>query len=119
MLIRKSIYFLFLIFSQGLVGQNSPLRFEKINRAQGLSQNTVNQILQDHLGFLWLATENGLNRYDGYGFKVYRHDPLMPNSLSSNFVTRLFEDRDHRLWVVTSRGLNRFDRQRENTLRKP
>jgi signal transduction histidine kinase/ligand-binding sensor domain-containing protein len=87
------------------------LRFERISVEHGLSHSTVNCILQDSRGFMWLGTDDGLNRYDGYSFTVYRHDPDDPRSLSHNRVWSLFEDTSGVLWVGTyGGGLNRFDR---------
>jgi len=78
--------------------------FENITTAQGLSQNTVTSILQDKKGFLWFGTRDGLNRYDGYGFRIYRHTPGDPNSLVDNIVLALLEDRDGKLWIGTEGG---------------
>src|SRR5512134_1683720 len=61
---------------------NCVLRFDHINIEEGLSQSSVRVIFQDSRGFLWFGTQDGLNRYDGYGFKVYKPDPDTPNSLS-------------------------------------
>jgi signal transduction histidine kinase/ligand-binding sensor domain-containing protein len=78
---------------------------------QGLSHSTVNCILQDSYGFMWFGTEDGLNRYDGHDFTVYKHSPDDPHSLSRNRVWSLFEDSAGVLWVGTyGGGLNRFDR---------
>ncbi len=78
---------------------------------QGLSHSTVNCILQDRYGFLWFATDDGLNKYDGHAFTVYRHNPDDPHSLSHNNVWSLFEDSTGVLWVGTyGGGLNRLDR---------
>ena len=87
------------------------LRFEHISIEEGLSQSTVFFILQDSQGFMWFGTEDGLNKYDGYDFTIYRHDPENPSSLSGNWITALVEDDLGRLWIGTSDGgLSRFDR---------
>lgn len=90
------------------------VRFEKISIEQGLSQSSVTSIIQDSKGFIWFGTEDGLNKFDGYKFTIYRHDPVDPRSLSDNYVSFLYEDQSQVLWVGTNgRGLNRFDRDTE------
>ncbi len=87
------------------------LTFTHLSIEDGLSQNTALKILQDHLGFIWIGTQDGLNRYDGYEFKVYRYDPDDTTGLSDNDISALYEDRSGTLWVGTkSGGLNQFDR---------
>lgn len=84
--------------------------FEQISLAQGLSQSSVRCILQDSKGFMWMGTEDGLNKYDGYSFKTYKPVPGDPNSISSNFIRCICEDRSGNLWVGTNGGgLNKFD----------
>ncbi|MGV8039941.1 MAG: two-component regulator propeller domain-containing protein [Thermoanaerobaculaceae bacterium] len=90
-----------------------PMRFDHLDLEQGLSQSTVTCILKDSRGFLWVGTEDGLNRYDGYGFTVFKPQPGRPRSLSSAQVWSLCESRDGSLWVGTYGGLNRFDRMTE------
>lgn len=86
------------------------IRFEHISLEEGLSQSVVNVILQDRMGFLWIGTEDGLNRYDGYSFKVYKPDADDPNSISDRWITSLAEDAQGYLWVGTRLGgLNRYD----------
>ncbi|MBX7219428.1 MAG: response regulator [Blastocatellia bacterium] len=92
---------------------DQPVRFSRITLEQGLSQNSVNCILQDQRGFLWVGTNDGLNRYDGYGFTVFRNNPNRPGSLTGNLVETLLEDKQGTLWVGTDNGLNRFDPQTE------
>lgn len=86
------------------------IAFEHIGLEEGLSQSSVLTILQDRHGFLWFGTQDGLNRYDGYTFTVYRQEPLDSLSLSASFVQTLYEDRAGTLWVGTwGGGLNRMD----------
>lgn len=85
-------------------------RFEEISINEGLSQNTVRDILQDKKGFIWIATEDGLNKYEGYKFTIYRHDELDTNSISDNFIWSLCEDSEGYIWIGTNTGgLNRFN----------
>ncbi len=99
------------------VAQTLPVKkllFETITINDGLSQGMVNSILQDHYGFMWFATKDGLNRYDGYHFIVYRHDPSNSASIADNYVEGIFEDSKGRLWAgTTSQGLELFDRETE------
>jgi len=87
------------------------VKFKHLSIEDGLSQNTVYAILQDSMGFLWIGTQDGLNKYDGYRFTVYRHQPQNAQSLSHNEVYALYEDSKRRLWVGTRNGLNQYDRQ--------
>lgn len=97
-----------------LFAQKDNLRFERISIEQGLSQNTIYCILQDRKSFLWFGTQDGLNKFDGYDFKVHKHDPQDPNSLSNNVVRAIYEDRAGTLWIGTNGGgLNKFDREKE------
>jgi signal transduction histidine kinase/DNA-binding response OmpR family regulator/ligand-binding sensor domain-containing protein len=85
--------------------------FETISTAQGLSQGMVFDVLQDKEGFIWVATKNGLNRYDGYSFKVFTNDPYNPHTLSSNTIMQLFEDSKGRIWVGTENtGINIYNK---------
>jgi signal transduction histidine kinase/CheY-like chemotaxis protein/ligand-binding sensor domain-containing protein len=90
------------------------LQFRRLNVNDGLSQSSVLSILQDSYGFMWFGTEDGLNRYDGYNFIVYRPDAKNPYSLSVNYIHSLYEDRQGNFWVaLNGGGLERFDRERE------
>jgi len=85
-------------------------RFRHLTMENGLSNNEVYTIIQDRKGYIWLGTLDGLNRYDGYTFKIFRHDANDPASLSGNFVRALYEDSQGRLWVGSfSNGLNLYD----------
>jgi signal transduction histidine kinase/ligand-binding sensor domain-containing protein len=89
----------------------SILRFYSFGHEEGLSQNTVYAILQDRQDFMWFGTEGGLNKFDGYQFTVYKHNPDDPTTISDNFVRAIHEDKSGDLWVGTRRGLDRFDRR--------
>ncbi|MCK9205930.1 MAG: hypothetical protein M0P66_02355, partial [Salinivirgaceae bacterium] len=73
--------------------------FHHLKTENGLSNNSVKTFLKDSYGFLWIGTESGLNRYDGYGFKVYSSQPEMPNSLTSNDIMGLNEDGLGNIWI--------------------
>lgn len=89
---------------------NAVVRFQKISLEEGLSQGIVNVILQDRQGFIWFGTQDGLNRYDGYNFKVYKSNSEDPASLSDNWIESLFEDKDGYIWIGTYQGgLNKYD----------
>ena len=87
--------------------------FRKFGVAEGLPSSSVHQIAQDRQGFLWIATVDGLARYDGVGFRVYRHDPNDAASIAGNDVTTIFIDRDDRIWCgLESHGLDVLDASR-------
>jgi len=89
---------------------NRSIRFEHISLEQGLSQSVINVIFQDSRGFLWFGTEDGLNRFDGYNFKIYRPAAEDENSLSNGWITAITEDKNGFIWIGTRQGgLNRFD----------
>lgn len=85
------------------------LTFEHLSIEHGLSQITVHSILEDNNGFLWFGTEDGLNRYDGYEFVIYRNNSKDSSSISDNFIWSLFQDSENNIWVGTnSGGLNKY-----------
>jgi len=100
--IATSTLFLPVVDAQGL-------QFSRLSTAQGLSQTRVAQIVQDDRGFMWFGTQYGLNRFDGYEFKVFVHEPGQTNSLSGAWVYSLFKDRKGILWIGCNQVLNRFD----------
>lgn len=90
-------------------GQPSVFRFENITNEQGITDRVVNAIIQDTQGFIWIASIDGLTRYDGYNAVVYRHKNNDIHSLSDNEVYALCTDGDGNLWIGTRNGLNRYD----------
>lgn len=108
----------FLAFSLSSKGQ-SPYQFQKIDISNGLSHNQVTSILKDSKGFMWFGTMAGLNRYDGYRFKVYRHNQLDVRSLNDDYIVNLAEGPFNKLWVQTRTGFNIYDPARETFDRDP
>ncbi len=93
------------------------MRFDRVSIEEGLSQTVVNCLLQDTRGFLWLGTQSGLNRYDGYRFEIYRHDPSNPSSLTNDWIAALGEDPSGDVWVGTEGGgLSRWRRATDSFL---
>jgi ligand-binding sensor domain-containing protein/signal transduction histidine kinase len=85
------------------------IRFTRLSTDEGLSQTRVIQIVQDDQGFMWFGSQYGLNRYDGYKFKVFKHEPGRTNSLSGVFISSLFKDRSGSLWIGCGEFLDKFD----------
>ena len=103
------MFFLFSLQLINVYGQSSDIRFSHVSVEDGLSQNSVNCMIQDRAGYLWIGTQDGLNRYDGYDFKIFRPEANNQNSLSHRIVHALCQDDDGILWIGTRDGLNRFD----------
>ncbi|MBX2993138.1 MAG: ATP-binding protein, partial [Bacteroidetes bacterium] len=83
--------------------------FESFTVEHGLSHNTINAIAQDSVGYLWIATPDGVSKYDGYSFTQYRHDYSDTTTLPANFVTTLYVDSKGRIWIGTFSGLCRYE----------
>ena len=91
--------------------QPAKLTFDHFSTDQGLSAGSVRCIYQDSVGYLWFGTFDGADRYDGYSFTSYKHDPEDTASIANAFVNAFCEDRTGDFWVGTQRGLERFDRR--------
>ncbi len=105
------IYYLLLSPLSGYTQKLWHVKFDRITTDDGLSQGMVNSILQDRYGFMWFASNDGLNRYDGHHFTIYKNDPNDNNSIAENFIRFLFEDSKGRIWIATAgNGLDLFDR---------
>jgi signal transduction histidine kinase/ligand-binding sensor domain-containing protein len=95
--------------AEGIPPTPNTARFDRISTADGLPGDVVYAILQDHQGFMWFGTGNGLARYDGYQFTVYQYDPGDPTLLSHPEVRAIYQTRNGDLWVGTGGGLDRLD----------
>ena len=87
------------------------LRVDQLSIDQGLSQNTVNTMIQDSEGYLWIGTDDGLNRYNGYDVTIFRHQREDTLSIIDNQVQSIYEDTNHNIWVGTIAGISIFDRK--------
>ncbi|MFN0214303.1 MAG: two-component regulator propeller domain-containing protein [Saprospiraceae bacterium] len=95
------IFGLSTLFLASVLPAQTPL-LEQLGAAEGLSQGMVYDLIQDHKGFLWFSTKDGINRYDGYTFRVYQNNPFEPFSVSDNEVISLLEDHLGRIWAGTA-----------------
>jgi ligand-binding sensor domain-containing protein/signal transduction histidine kinase len=86
------------------------LRFDRLGVEDGLTQESITRMLQDRHGYLWIGTQAGLNRYDGYRITGFKNNPSDARSLVDNYVQALYEDSRGQLWIGTKGGLDRFDR---------
>lgn len=90
------------------------LSFDLYSQEHGLSNNQIHCVLQDRKGWVWIGTSQGICRFDGYRFTVFKNDPDDSTSLKGNLVRTIFEDRKGQLWIGTENGgLNKFDREKE------
>ncbi|MBN2698350.1 MAG: hypothetical protein JXR52_05945 [Bacteroidales bacterium] len=101
---------LLFLFIPCCVLRSQELSFRHLSAEEGLSQNTINCIYQDHFGFMWFGTQDGLNCYNGYEITVYRHDPADSTTLSHSWIWDIIEDDDFNLWIATWNGLSKYDR---------
>lgn len=98
--------------------RHSSLSFERLTISDGLSNNSINNVLHTRDGYLWIATKDGLNRYDGQNFKIYKHDPADSSSIPENYIMCLLESRDGTFWIGTwGGGLCRFEPVHEHFIR--
>jgi signal transduction histidine kinase/ligand-binding sensor domain-containing protein/DNA-binding response OmpR family regulator len=112
------IIILHIFLTVSIFAQTEDIKFEKLMVDDGLSHNIVRAIINDHRGFMWFGTTDGLCRYDGYNFKVYKNIPGDTTRLSGNQIRGLYEDRSGQIWIGTEwSGLCRFDSQTDGFVR--
>ncbi|MCW8849076.1 MAG: hypothetical protein OQJ81_03780, partial [Melioribacteraceae bacterium] len=110
-----NIVLLLILFGELIVGQNKPIKFNRISSSNGLSQNKVAAIVQDNDGFIWVGTEDGLNKYDGYNFQIFKQVPGDSLSINDNWVNRLHVAEDGSIWAGGQfGGLSRYNAAANN-----
>ena len=100
---------IFIFFNNLVFSQNQSILIEHYTIDDGLSQTSVNCVIQDSRGFIWVGTQSGLNKYDGYKFINYKNQPNDTNSISNNYIYSICEDKDGNIWIGTKDGLNKYD----------
>ncbi|MDE3234833.1 MAG: histidine kinase [Bacteroidota bacterium] len=118
-MINRILFFYLPLLLIPAIANTQPYYFRHYQVENGLSNNAVICSLQDKKGFLWFGTKDGLNRFDGYSFKVFRNNPLKTGSIGNNFIHCLLEDKNERLWIGTESGLYRYDAINEKFYRLP
>ncbi|WP_439183495.1 hybrid sensor histidine kinase/response regulator transcription factor [Carboxylicivirga taeanensis] len=111
------VIFSVLIFSTSIQAHYSHYGFNSLDTENGLTNNTVNCILQDSRGYMWFSTYYGLNRYNGYDIKTFYSTSDKEETLTSNFITKLVEDNEGNIWVGTKFGLNKYHKDTEKFTR--
>jgi len=107
---KKHIFLIFLFcYTSFSLAQKVNLKFNHFSIEDGLSQNTINTITEDRDGFLWIGTDDGLNKFDGLEYKVYQYSIYNKNSLSNNQITSTEQDIEGNMWVGTIVGLNKIN----------
>ncbi len=108
------VFLLFFGFTQVSQSQKKkPVRFERFTIEQGLSSNQIIKMTQDSKGYLWLGTDSGVSRFNGYEFKIYRNERGNPNSLISNRINDIYADNNDIIWIATQNGLCQYDPEQD------
>ena len=111
-LIHLSLIFVLLSSIDSLAQElNTKYEFKHLSVEDGLSQGNINVILKDSKGFMWFGTYDGLNKYDGYKFTIFKNDPNDEHSILSNFIKDIVEDELGYLWIASSEGLDKYNRE--------
>ncbi len=113
------IWILICLFHQVLNAQIKNIQFKHLTINDGLSNSWIHSIIQGKYGFIWIGTDDGLNRYDGYNFRIYKNDYRDQYSISSSNVMAMFEDSRGDLWIGTRQGLDIYDRKNEQFIKHP
>lgn len=110
---KVCIILLFQLIFSSAFGQSYPYYFSHYGIREGLSQNTVNAIIQDKTGFIWIGTKDGLNRFDGFTFLTFKREIYNKHSIGNNYIKALYEDTSGKIWVGTDAGMYVYDPDKE------
>src|SRR6185295_10610910 len=113
-IMKLRLLFLFLLFVYGSAKAGNPNTIRYIGIEHGLSNNAVTCIHQDHNGFMWFGTYDGLNRYDGYSFKIFRNIIGDNTSLNDNHIFSIQENTDHTIWIGSVKGISIYNPTRSD-----
>ena len=117
---KRPLFFLCIVGLTFTGNAQKEINFISLTTKDGLSANNVNAILKDRYGMMWFGTEDGLDKFDGHHFTVYRQKPGDSTSLQANEILSLHEDREGNLWIGTSGGsLSLYDRKRDAFINYP
>ena len=106
------LYMVVLLYCQSASAQQFPnIQFDYLTEKEGLSNNNVSSITQDQDGFIWIGTQDGLNRFDGYRIRQFFHNPSNENSLVNNGVHQIVPDGKDQLWITTREGLSIYNKK--------
>src|ERR1035438_2377330 len=100
---------LMLCYAAGVRAQNNQFQFSHLDINNGLSHNDVTCIFKDNKGFMWFGTLSGLNRYDGYKFKIFKHAVSDTTTLDDDYIVSISEGPDNKLWIETRNGFDIYD----------
>ena len=110
---KRFLFIIILFQSNAIYARRPKIEFRHLKVEDGLSQSWVKSMCQDKYGFMWFGTDEGLNKYDGYTFIVYKNKPEDEHSISNNAIESIYEDKNGDLWVGTQNGLNLYDREKD------
>ena len=102
------------LHAQEYMDKYENFKFQHFTSSKGLSQRSVMAILQDKKGYVWFGTRDGLNKFDGNKFVIYRHQSGDKNSLSNNYIQTIYQDSKGSLWIGTQDGLNQYNPEQNN-----
>ena len=119
MLQRFSSFVLLLFITLAAFAQKEQYNFSRLNIANGLSHNQINAIFKDDVGFMWFGTMSGLNRYDGYKFKVFKHSHTDTTSISDDYIINIVQGPNNKMWVLTRNGWSVYDPLTEQFINHP